>query len=315
MSVSGVDDIGEAFVGDRATAPDNEALLRDYRKMLLLRRFEEKAGQLFAMGQIANAGRLSVGQEASRIGLCRALTRGDPLLCGEHALSWMLALGMDPLRIMVGLLGQNGGYADDKGGPLRMISAEHGFHGGQEQCGAQVPAAVGMALANQAREVGVVTWVCMDASSVERAPVRAAVRVARDRALRICFVLQGTIVGDGSVSKASAEVMTSLGVSLQSVRAIDTQGVRAVAAKARRQIVENEAPVAIELLTYPFQGHAARGVGSDGCSLAKSETDPIAKARRVLIERVGLEDDDICALDDAVRNEVAVIVEQARAAS
>ena len=142
--------------GDPSAVPDlgKEAELKAYRDMLLIRRFEEKAGQMYGMGLIGGFCHLYIGQEAVVVGMQLALTPGDQVITGYRDHGHMLACGMDPKGVMAELTGRRGGYSKGKGGSMHMFSVEKGFYGGHGIVGAQVSLGTGIAFANRYRDNG-----------------------------------------------------------------------------------------------------------------------------------------------------------------
>src|SRR6201999_2919342 len=135
-------------------AIDRDTLFKAYRTMLLIRRFEEKAGQLYGMGLIGGFCHLYIGQEAVVVGMKMAQTEGDQLVTSYRDHGHMLAAGTDPNGVMAELTGRQGGYSRGKGGSMHMFSREKNFYGGHGIVGAQVSIGTGLAFANKYRENG-----------------------------------------------------------------------------------------------------------------------------------------------------------------
>ncbi|HEX5796009.1 MAG TPA: thiamine pyrophosphate-dependent enzyme, partial [Geminicoccaceae bacterium] len=147
--------VAEDDVADRRLTPhDRELMLTYYREMLLIRRFEEKAGQLYGMGLIGGFCHLYIGQEAVAVGVQHALQEGDSVITAYRDHGHMLATGMDPRRVMAELTGRVTGYSKGKGGSMHMFARDKRFYGGHGIVGAQVPIGTGLAFAHQYREDG-----------------------------------------------------------------------------------------------------------------------------------------------------------------
>ncbi|MCC6469615.1 MAG: pyruvate dehydrogenase (acetyl-transferring) E1 component subunit alpha, partial [Alphaproteobacteria bacterium] len=126
-----------------------DELLHYYRHMLLIRRFEEKAGQMYGMGLIGGFCHLYIGQEAVVVGMQSVLKPGDSVITSYRDHGHMLACDMDPRGVMAELTGRAGGYSKGKGGSMHMFSREKGFYGGHGIVGAQVPLGTGLAFAHK----------------------------------------------------------------------------------------------------------------------------------------------------------------------
>src|SRR5713226_2045542 len=196
----------------RETVPDlgKDAELKAYRHMLLIRRFEEKAGQLYGMGLIGGFCHLYIGQEAVVVGMQLTIKPGDEVITGYRDHGHMLACGMDPKGVMAELTGRRGGYSKGKGGSMHMFSVEKGFYGGHGIVGAQVPLGTGLAFANHYRGNDNVSLTYLGDGAVNQGQVYESFNMAKLWKLPVVYVIENNQYGMGtSVARASATVNLS----------------------------------------------------------------------------------------------------------
>ncbi len=185
--------------------PDSDALLKFYRDMLLIRRFEEKAGQIYGMGLIGGFCHLYIGQEAVVVGIQSALEPKDTVITSYRDHGHMLACGMDPKGVMAELTGRRGGYSKGKGGSMHMFSREKNFFGGHGIVGAQVPLGTGLAFAHRYREDGAICVTYMGDGAVNQGQVYESFNMAALWKLPVMYVIENNKYGMGtSIERASA---------------------------------------------------------------------------------------------------------------
>src|SRR3979409_424942 len=215
-----------------------ELLLKLYRDMLMIRRFEEKAGQLYGMGLIGGFCHLYIGQEAVVIGMQMAIEKGDQVITGYRDHGHMLACGMDPKGVMAELTGRRGGYSKGKGGSMHMFSVEKGFYGGHGIVGAQVSLGTGLAFANRYRNNGKVCLTYFGDGAANQGQVYESFNMAELWKLPVVYVIENNRYAMGtSVTRSSAQTAFSKrGISFnipgEQVDGMDVRAVHAAGEKA-----------------------------------------------------------------------------------
>ncbi len=302
---------------DRQAAPADftkEQDLEAYRLMLLIRRFEEKAGQMYGMGLIGGFCHLYIGQEAVVAGMQMAAREGDEVITGYRDHGHMLACGMDPRGVMAELTGRRGGYSKGKGGSMHMFSKEKAFYGGHGIVGAQVSLGTGLALANWYREDGKVSMTYFGDGAANQGQVYESFNMAELWKLPVVYVIENNRYAMGtSVTRASAQTdFSKRGVSFSIPgEQVDGMDVRAVEAAGRRALDfarSGQGPYILEMQTYRYRGHSmsdpAKYRSKDEVSRMREEHDPIEKVRRRLLEAHGAPEDELKGIDAKVREVV-----------
>jgi pyruvate dehydrogenase E1 component alpha subunit len=288
-----------------------EQELAAYRDMLLIRRFEEKAGQMYGMGLIGGFCHLYIGQEAVVVGMQMALKAGDQVITGYRDHGHMLACGMDAKGVMAELTGRQHGYSKGKGGSMHMFSAEKGFFGGHGIVGAQVPLGTGLAFANKYRGNDHVSLTYFGDGAANQGQVYESFNMAKLWKLPVVYVIENNQYGMGtSVARASATTDLSQrgvahGIPGEQVDGMDVRAVKAAADKAVTWCREGNGPIILEMLTYRYRGHSmsdpAKYRTREEVEKVRSEHDPIEQVRRRLIERNWANEDELKKIDAKVR--------------
>jgi pyruvate dehydrogenase E1 component alpha subunit len=246
----------------KTPALPRDTLLRAYRDMLLIRRFEEKAGQLYGMGLIGGFCHLYIGQEAVVVGVQLALRKGDQVITSYRDHGHMLATGMEARGVMAELTGRAGGYSRGKGGSMHMFSREKGFYGGHGIVGAQVSLGAGLAFANAYREDGAVAVTYFGEGASNQGQVYESLNLAALLKLPCIFVIENNKYGMGtSVDRASASRDLSQNGAPWGIpgEAVDGMNVAAVHDAASRAVAHARAglgPYLLEMKTYRYRGHS-----------------------------------------------------------
>ncbi|MEA1834615.1 pyruvate dehydrogenase (acetyl-transferring) E1 component subunit alpha [Methylobacterium durans] len=297
-------------------APNAPQFTRDedlhaYHEMLLIRRFEEKAGQLYGMGLIGGFCHLYIGQEAVVIGMQMASEEGDQVITGYRDHGHMLASGMDPKGVMAELTGRRGGYSRGKGGSMHMFSREKQFFGGHGIVGAQVSLGTGLGFADAYRKNGKVSLTYMGDGAANQGQVYESFNMAALWKLPVVYVIENNRYAMGtSVVRASAQTDfskrgLSFGIPGEQVDGMDVRTVREAAARAIQHARTGEGPYILEMQTYRYRGHSmsdpAKYRSKDEVSKMREEHDPIEMVRKRLIELHGVPDGDLKATDAKVR--------------
>jgi len=292
-------------------------MLKFYSDMLLIRRFEEKAGQLYGMGKIAGFCHLYIGQEAVVTGMQACLKDGDQVITGYRDHGHMLACGLDPNGVMAELTGRIGGLSRGKGGSMHMFSKEKNFYGGHGIVGAQVPLGTGLAFANKYRGNDNVSLAYFGDGAANQGQVYEAFNMASLWKLPVIYVIENNMYAMGtSVERASAEVeLFKRGISFEiegeEVDGMDVLAVREAGEKAVKHARAGKGPYILEMKTYRYRGHSM----SDPAKYRKREEvdeirthhDPIEGLKGQIIEQGYATEDDLKKID----NEIKAIVKEA----
>ena len=301
-----------------------EELLEFYKQMLLIRRFEEKAGQLYGLGLIGGFCHLYIGQEAVAIGLQSALTPGkDSVITGYRDHGHMLAYGIDPNVIMAELTGRAAGISRGKGGSMHMFSTEHKFYGGHGIVGAQVSLGAGLAFAHKYNNDGGVCLAYFGDGAANQGQVYESFNMAELWKLPIIFVIENNQYAMGtSVNRASAEDQLyrrgeSFRIPGLQVDGMDVLAVRGAAEVALDWVRSGKGPILLEMKTYRYRGHSmsdpAKYRSREEVQSVREKSDPIDGCKEDLLA-MGVKEDDLKAIEKEIRaivNASAEFAEQA----
>jgi len=311
---------GEAGLS-RAGA-DAEHLLHYYREMLLIRRFEERAGQLYGMGLIGGFCHLYIGQEAVVVGVQAALRKGDQVITGYRDHGHMLACGMDPREIMAELTGRSGGSSRGKGGSMHMFSIEAGFFGGHGIVGAQVSLGAGLAFANKYRNDGKVAVTYFGDGAANQGQVYESFNMAALWKLPVVFIIENNQYAMGtSVERASSETHLhrrgqSFNIPGFEVDGMDVLAVKAAAEQAVDHARRGEGPILLEMKTYRYRGHSmsdpAKYRTKEEVDEMKARHDPIETVKEALIALKLADEARLKEIDREVRAVVSEAAEFAQ---
>src|SRR5437763_5408213 len=311
---------------DRDDAPPpeftREQELAALRDMLLIRRFEEKAGQLYGMGAIGGFCHLYIGQEAVVVGMQMALKQGDQVITGYRDHGHMLATGMEANGVMAELTGRRGGYSRGKGGSMHMFSKEKHFYGGHGIVGAQVSLGTGLAFANHYRDNDNVSVTYFGDGAANQGQVYESFNMAELWKLPVVYVIENNRYAMGtSVSRSSAQQdFSKRGVSFnipgEQVDGMDVRAVYAAGAKAVEWCRTGKGPYILEMMTYRYRGHSmsdpAKYRTREEVEKVRHDQDPIEQVRsRLLAAKVS--EQDLKDIDGQVRkivNEAADFAQQ-----
>jgi pyruvate dehydrogenase E1 component alpha subunit len=295
-----------------------EALLRYYRDMLLIRRFEEKAGQLYGMGLIGGFCHLYIGQEAVVVGMQAAAQPVDTVITSYRDHGHMLACGMDPKGVMAELTGRRGGYSKGKGGSMHMFSREKNFFGGHGIVGAQVPLGTGLAFAHKYKGDGGVCLTYLGDGAVNQGQVYESFNMARLWNLPVVYVIENNKYGMGtSVERASAT--TDLyrrgeahGIPGKPVDGMNVLTVREAGAEAMAHARAGQGPYILEMKTYRYRGHSmsdpAKYRSKEEVASMRKEHDPIDNLRDLLFAQGHADEAKLRDIDREIK---AIVTEAA----
>jgi pyruvate dehydrogenase E1 component alpha subunit len=290
-----------------------------YHDMLLIRRFEEKAGQLYGMGLIGGFCHLYIGQEAVVVGMQAALKQGDQVITAYRDHGHMLATGMDPKGVMAELTGRFTGYSHGKGGSMHMFSTEKHFYGGHGIVGAQVPIGTGLAFSNKYKKNGAVCLTYFGDGAANQGQVYESFNMAELWKLPVVYVIENNQYAMGtSVERSSAETDfskrgASFNIPGEQVDGMDVEAVYTAGRKAAQYCREGNGPIILEMKTYRYRGHSmsdpAKYRTREEVQEVREKRDPIEHYGAKLTERGIVKDDDLKAMDKDIRSIVNTAAE------
>ncbi len=317
-SAEKADEHGLSKLVRKAPAPlafTKEQEMEAYRMMLLIRRFEEKAGQLYGMGFIGGFCHLYIGQEAVVTGLQMSQIEGDQVITGYRDHGHMLATGMSARGVMAELTGRRGGLSKGKGGSMHMFSKEKHFYGGHGIVGGQVSLGTGLAFANRYRGNNNVSLTYFGDGASNQGQVYESFNMASLWKLPVIYVIENNRYAMGtSVSRASAETdFSQRGLSFRipgmQVDGMDVRAVKAAAEEAMEWCRGGNGPIILEMATYRYRGHSmsdpAKYRSKDEVQKMRTEHDPIEQVKARLIEKKWASEEELKAIDKEVRDIVA----------
>ncbi len=292
---------------------------RAYEQMVLIRRFEERAGQMYGQGLIAGFCHLYIGQEAVVVGMQMAIEKGDQVITAYRDHGHMLALGVEPNIVMAELTGRASGISAGKGGSMHMFSPELGFYGGHGIVGAQVSIGTGLAFANRYRGNDRVCLTYFGDGASNQGQVYESFNMAKIWNLPVVYVIENNRYGMGtSIERASATTdLSQRGASFnipgEQVDAMDVRAVYEAGKRAVDRARAGEGPFILEMLTYRYRGHSmsdpAKYRSRDEVQKMKTENDPIDRVMARLLNDWKVSPDDLKEIDRRIRATVVHAVE------
>ena len=291
-------------------------MLELYHKMLLIRRFEEKAGQLYGMGYIGGFCHLYIGQEAVVVGIDSIKKNGDQNITSYRDHGHMLACGMDPRLVMAELTGRSTGYSKGKGGSMHMFSKSEGFYGGHGIVGAQVPIGAGIAFANKYKKNKHVCFTYFGEGAANQGQVYEAFNMASLWKLPVVFVIENNqyAMGTSMTRASSTEEMFARGMAFnipgKAVNGMNVLEVAKNASSAADHCRSGKGPFILEMKTYRYRGHSmsdpAKYRTREEVQKIREEKDPIDTLRSLLIEKHKISEKEFKAIDSEIK---AVVTE------
>ena len=297
----------------------NDDIWKAWEQMVQIRRFEERAGQLYAMGKIGGFCHLYIGQEAIAVGMQKVSKPGDQVITGYRDHAHMLACGMDAKGVMAELTGRRDGYSGGKGGSMHMFSVEKNFFGGHGIVGAQVPIGTGLALANQYRGGDEISYVYFGDGAANQGQVYESFNMAELWKLPVIYIIENNRYAMGtSIQRASAQTnLSQRGVSFnipgEQVDGMDVEAVYDAGQRAAKWVREGNGPIILEMLTYRYRGHSM----SDPAKYRKREevdevrerTDPIMLTEEKLLTRKIADEEKLKARRKEIFEDIADAVD------
>jgi pyruvate dehydrogenase E1 component alpha subunit len=308
--------------GANGAAFNKEEELAAFRNMLLIRRFEEKAGQMYGMGLIGGFCHLYIGQEAVVTGVIMGAAEGDQTITGYRDHGHMLACGMDPKAVMAELTGRNSGASKGKGGSMHMFSKAKHFYGGHGIVAAQVPLGSGLAFANRYRGNGNICFTYLGDGAANQGQVYESFNMAELWKLPVVYIVEnnryamGTSVARSSALTDFSKRGQSFKIPGEQVDGMDVRAVKSATARAAEWCRRGNGPMILEMQTYRYRGHSmsdpAKYRSKDEVQKMREERDPIEQVRARLLTSKQASEADLKRIDAAVR---AIIAEAAEFAS
>lgn len=306
----------------KKTNASAEVLKAYYRDMLLIRRFEEKAGQLYGMGLIGGFCHLYIGQEAVVVGLEASAKDGDSRITTYRDHGHMLACGMNPDGVMAELTGREGGYSRGKGGSMHMFSKEKKFYGGHGIVGANVPLGAGIAFADKYKGNDNVTFTYFGDGAANQGQVYETFNMAALWKLPVIFVIENNQYAMGTSqqrSTSSAEIWErgkAFGIPGEAVDGMDVLAVKEAGERAVKHCRSGDGPYILEIKTYRYRGHSmsdpAKYRTREEVQKMRDERDPIEQVRNILLEHKHASEDDLKAIDKEIKEIVNASAEFAK---
>jgi len=296
-----------------STMPTNtqlQTLKNYYRQMLLIRRFEEKAGQMYGMGLIGGFCHLYIGQEAVVTGIQHSIQNGDSIITGYRCHAHMLAAGADPKNVMAELTGRYSGTSKGKGGSMHMFFPQGNFYGGHGIVGAQVPIGAGFGFANKYKNNNSVSVTYFGDGAANQGQVFEAFNMAALWNLPVIFIIENNHYAMGTPITRSTAVQElcqrgdPFGIPGLQVDGMDVIAVQKAANKAVNKCRAGKGPVLLEMMTYRYRGHSmsdpAKYRSREEVSKVRQERDPIQNLKEVL-DQSGIDSNELKEIDGQIR--------------
>ena len=291
----------------------NDELTQFYEKMFLIRKFEEKAGQLYGAGKIGGFCHLYIGQEAVVIGILSSVKSEDTVVTSYRDHGHILARGVDPKLVMAELTGRKDGISKGKGGSMHMFSKKNRFYGGHGIVGAQVPIGVGLGFAHKYREEKKISRVYVGDGAMSNGQVFEAFNLASLWELPVLFIIENNKYGMGTAVNRSAagnelfERATVFGIKGEKINGMNFFDVSEAAIRAREYIYENSKPYVIEMDTYRYRGHSmsdpATYRSKDEVNDMKSN-DPLLNMKKALIDDYKIGEDKLSKIESDIKKQI-----------
>ena len=293
-----------------------------YREMLLVRRFEEKAAQLYGMGFIGGFCHLYIGQEAVVVGMKMATQDGDQMITTYRDHGHMLVCGMDPKGVMAELTGRRNGYSKGKGGSMHMFSKEKNFYGGHGIVGANVPLGAGIAFANKYRGEKRICMTFFGDGAANQGQVYETFNIAKLWKLPVIFIVENNKYAMGTAIERAAATTDfshrglSFDIPGEQVNGMDVRAVHEASGRVAQWVREGNGPYILEMLTYRYRGHSmsdpAKYRTREEVQKMREEQDPIEQVRKRLLEGKLMTEDDLKSVDGEIRQIVNAAADYAQ---
>jgi pyruvate dehydrogenase E1 component alpha subunit len=303
-------DTGHNAVVKNTTVPSVDTMKKMYRDMLLIRRFEEKAGQLYGMGLIGGFCHLYIGQEAVVIGIQSVQKKQDTVITSYRDHGHMLACDMDARGVMAELTGRIGGYSHGKGGSMHMFSREKNFYGGHGIVAAQVPIGTGLGFGHKYNKDGGVCLVYLGDGAVNQGQVYESFNMAALWKLPVIYVIENNKYGMGTSQErhAAGELYKRgepYGIPGLQVDGMDALAVRQAASEALDYARNGNGPMVLEMQTYRYRGHSmsdpAKYRAKEEVEEMREHHDPIEGLKKYLMTSSAVGEDFFKDIEKEIR--------------
>lgn len=293
----------------------NEELVQFYKDMLMIRRFEEKAGQMYGMGLIGGFCHLYIGQEAVAVGVQSALKEGDKMISGYREHGQMIAMGTDPRAVMAELTGRSGGVSKGKGGSMHMFDPAKGFYGGHGIVGAQVALGTGLAFANKYRKTDNVSVSYFGDGAANQGQVYESFNMAQIWDLPAIFIIENNQYAMGtSVARASSQPELfrrgeSFNIPGKHVDGMNVLAVRGAMDEAVKHCRSGKGPIILEMETYRYRGHSmsdpAKYRSKEEVQKMRAEHDAIDRVKDMILKAGAMDEAGLKEIDKEIKAVVA----------
>ncbi|MCC7259867.1 MAG: pyruvate dehydrogenase (acetyl-transferring) E1 component subunit alpha [Alphaproteobacteria bacterium] len=287
-------------------------LLQYYRDMLMVRRFEEKAGQLYGMGLIGGFCHLYIGQEAVVTGMKAATRPGDAVITTYRDHGHLVACGMDPKEIMAELTGRAAGCSKGKGGSMHMFDTKNKFYGGHGIVGASVPLGAGLAFAQKYRGTDDITLSYFGDGAVNQGQVYESFNMAALWKLPVIFIIENNEYAMGTSVKRSSSTTElyrrgeAFGITGVQVDGMDVLKVKEAADEVVAYVRSGKGPMVMEMKTYRYRGHSmsdpAKYRSKEEVENVKEHRDAINGLRDYILKETNVKDDELKAMDKEIKD-------------
>ena len=291
----------------------NDELIKFYEKMFLIRKFEEKAGQLYGSGKIGGFCHLYIGQEAVVIGILSSIKSEDTVVTSYRDHGHILARGVDPKLVMAELTGRKDGISKGKGGSMHMFSKKNRFYGGHGIVGAQVPIGVGLGFAHKYRNEKKISRVYVGDGAMNNGQVFEAFNLASLWELPVLFIIENNKYGMGTAVNRSAagnelfERAMVFGIKGEKINGMNFFDVSQAAIRAREYIYETSKPYVIEMETYRYRGHSM----SDPATYRSKEevsdmksNDPLVNMKKALLDDFKIDEESLSKIETDIKKQI-----------
>ncbi len=306
----------------KSTPLSKEQLLKFYYDMLLIRRFEEKAGQLYGMGLIAGFCHLYIGQEAVIVGMNSVRQKGDQQVTSYRDHGHIVASGIDPKYVMAELTGRATGCSKGKGGSMHMFNTAGHFYGGHGIVGAQVPIGTGLAFANKYRKNKNISFTYLGDGAVNQGQVYESFNMARLWNLPVVYIIENNEYAMGTAVKRSTSTPElykrgeSFGIPGRQVDGMDVIKVREAALEAVEYVRSGKGPIILEMKTYRYRGHSmsdpAKYRSKEEVEEYKQHHDPIERLKRDLTTQFKIKEEELVKIEKQIKEQIKEVEEFAR---
>jgi pyruvate dehydrogenase E1 component alpha subunit len=298
---------------------EKEKYLHFYKQMVLIRKFEEKAGQLYGMGKIAGFCHLYIGQEAVVVGFISSSKPGDKMITSYRDHGHMLAIGTDPKVIMAELMGRATGCSKGKGGSMHMFDLERHFYGGHGIVGAQIPIGTGLAFADKYLNKNNITYVYYGDGAAHQGQVYESYNMAALWKLPVIYIIENNEYAMGTSVVRSSHITDlykrgeGFGIPGMQVDGMDIFAVEKAAKEAADFVRSGKGPILLELKTYRYRGHSmsdpAKYRSKEEVQEKREHHDPISNLKKYLLDNKIIKEEELDLIDDEIKNKVNEAIE------